>query len=111
MLEYDIIDISEGIGIKKTDISKKCNICHYWYFSDKNLKYEPHLCNGYHNLMQKAIDFNNVAIVSVEGKIKKTLMMLLLFLLNEESGSLQFFLLCIKNEWNNLLSKEQRCYT
>ena len=91
MLEYDIIDISEGIGIKKTDISKKCNICHYWYFSDKNLKYEPHLCNGYHNLMQKAIDFNNVAIVSVEGKIKKTLMMLLLFLLNEESGSLQFF--------------------
>ena len=111
MLEYDIIDISEGIGIKKTDISKKCNICHYWYFSDKNLKYEPHLCNGYHNLMQKAIDFDNVAIVSVEGKIKKTLMMLLLFLLNEESGSLQFFLLCIKNEWNNLLSKEQRCYT
>ena len=111
MLEYDIIDISEGIGIKKTDIPKKCNICHYWYFSDKNLKYEPHLCNGYHNLMQKAIDFNNVAIVSVEGKIKKTLMMLLLFLLNEESGSLQFFLLCIKNEWNNLLSKEQRCYT
>ena len=111
MLEYDIIDISEGIGIKKTDISKKCNICHYWYFSDKNLKYEPHLCNGYHNLMQKAIDFNNVAIVSVEGKTKKTLMMLLLFLLNEESGSLQFFLLCIKNEWNNLLSKEQRCYT
>ena len=98
MLEYDIIDISEGIGIKKRDISKKCNICHYWYFSDKNLKYEPHLCNGYHNLMQKAIDFNNVAIVSVEGKIKKTLMMLLLFLLNEESGSLQFFLLCIKNE-------------
>ena len=111
MLEYDIIDISEGIGIKKTDISKKCNICHYWYFSEKNLKYEPHLCNGYHNLMQKAIDFDNVAIVSVEGKIKKTLMMLLLFLLNEESGSLQFFLLCIKNEWNNLLSKEQRCYT
>ena len=88
MLEYDIIDISEGIGIKKRDISKKCNICHYWSFSDKNLKYEPYLCNGYHNLMQKAIAFNDVTIVSVEEKTKKILMMLLLFLLNEESGSL-----------------------
>ena len=68
MLEYDIIDISEGIGIKKRDISKKCNICHYWHFSDKNLKYEPYLCNGYHNLMQKAIDFNDVPIVSVKRR-------------------------------------------
>ena len=40
MLEYDRIDISEGIDINKTNASKECDICRYWYFSDKNFKYE-----------------------------------------------------------------------
>ena len=30
-------------------------------------KYEPYLCNGCHDLMQKAMIFNNVAIVYVKG--------------------------------------------
>ena len=30
-------------------------------------KYEPHLCNGCHDLMQKAVSFNDVTIVSVKG--------------------------------------------
>ena len=67
MLEYDRIDISEGIDINKTSASKKCDICHYWYFLDKNFSYEPYLCNGCHDLMQKAMSFNNVAIVSIKG--------------------------------------------
>ena len=29
MLEYEIIDISEGIDTNKTSPSKACNICHY----------------------------------------------------------------------------------
>ena len=29
MLEYNRIDISEGIDINKTSASKKCDICHY----------------------------------------------------------------------------------
>ena len=32
MLEYDRIDISEGIDVKKTSASKECDICHFWYF-------------------------------------------------------------------------------
>ena len=67
MLEYDRIDISEGIDIDKTNESKEYNICHYWYFLDKNLNYEPYICNGCHDLMQKAMSFKNVAIVSVKG--------------------------------------------
>ena len=31
MLEYDRIDIS-GIDINRTNLSKECDICHYWYF-------------------------------------------------------------------------------
>ena len=31
MLEYDKIDISEGINLNKTGLSKECDICHNWY--------------------------------------------------------------------------------
>ena len=51
----------------KTNEWIECDICHYWYFLDKVFKYEPYLCNGCHDLMQQAINFNNVAIVSVKG--------------------------------------------
>ena len=43
MLEYDRIDISEGIDINKTNASKECKICHYCYFKDIGFKYEPYL--------------------------------------------------------------------
>ena len=29
--------------------------------------YEPYLCNGCHDLMQKAMNFDDVAIVSIKG--------------------------------------------
>ena len=65
MLEYDRIDVSEGIDINKTNASKECDICHYWYSLDKSFKYEPYFCN---DLMQKAMNFNDVAaIVSIKG--------------------------------------------
>ena len=68
MLEYDRIDISEGIGVNKlSDKSRECDICHYWYFLDKNFTYQPHLCKRCHDLMQKAMSFNDVAIVSIKG--------------------------------------------
>ena len=67
MLEYDRIDISEGIDVNKTNLSKECDICHYWYFKDIGFKYEKYLCNGCHDLIQKAMSFNNIAIVYVKG--------------------------------------------
>ena len=67
MLVRDIIYISEGIDVNKTSSSKECDICHYWYFKDIGFKYEPYLCTGCHDLMQKAMGFNDVAIVYVKG--------------------------------------------
>ena len=67
MLEYDRIDISEGIDMNKTSASKECDICHCWYFLDKNFNYEPYLCDECHDLMQKAMNLNDVAIVSFKG--------------------------------------------
>ena len=69
MLEYDRIDISKGIDINKTNLSKECDICHYWYFKDIGFKYENYLCNDCYDLMQKAISFNDIAIAYIKGNV------------------------------------------
>ena len=56
MLEYKRIDISEGIDINKTNKSKECMLCHYWYFLDNNFSYGPYLCDGCYNIMQNLIN-------------------------------------------------------
>ena len=56
--------ILEGIDVNKK-IYRKSVICHYWYFKGIGFKYEPYLCNGFHHLMQKAMGFNNIAIVYI----------------------------------------------
>ena len=67
MMEYDSINISEGIDVNKTSASQECDICHYWYFKDIGFKYKSYLFNSCHDLMQKNINFNDVAIVYVKG--------------------------------------------
>ena len=67
MLEYDRIHISEGIDVNRSSNSRECGICRYWYFLDKNFNYQSYLCNGCHDLMQKARSFNDVAVVSIKG--------------------------------------------
>ena len=64
MLEYNKIDVSEGIDVNKSSASKEFDICHYWYFKDIDFRY---LCNGCHDLLQKAMSFNDVAVVYVKG--------------------------------------------
>ena len=44
MLEYVRIDVSEGIDVNKTNASKQCNICHYWYVLDKRFSFETYAC-------------------------------------------------------------------
>ena len=64
-LEYDRIDISEGIDVDATNKSKEFMLCHYWYFLDKSFSYGPYLCDGCYNIMQISINFKNIAIVHV----------------------------------------------
>ena len=68
--------------------------------------------------MQKATNFDVVAIVSVKGSdyrihfwymSKDDAINIIKFSnVNEKSRLLYIFLLYVKNEWNNLLSKKQR---
>ena len=71
MLEYNRIDISEGIDTNKTNKSKECMLCHCWYFKDVGYKFQPYLCNGCHSLMQKVVSFNNIAVVYVKNNAYK----------------------------------------
>ena len=63
MLEYDRIDISEGIDIKKCEevINK------FYYFLDKNFSYGPFSCNGCYDMSLKAVSMQNVAIINHNG--------------------------------------------
>ena len=71
MLEYDRLDLSEGIDVNKMNASKECDFSHYWFFKNIGFKYEPYLCNSCHNLMQKVMNFNHVAIVLLKKEIKE----------------------------------------
>ena len=64
MLEYDRIDMSEGIDVNKTNKSIECMFCHYWYFLDKNFSYGSFLCDGCYN-MQKSNNSKNIAFVHI----------------------------------------------
>ena len=55
------------MNINKKYLSKEFDLCHYWYFNDIDFKYEPYLYNDCFDLMQKAMNFNDVAIASVKG--------------------------------------------
>ena len=64
MLEYDRIDLSEGIDINKCKyISKKCSLCKFYYFLDKSFNYGPYLCDGCYDMSLKAKSMKNFAIV------------------------------------------------
>ena len=41
MLRYQKINISEGLDVNKTNASRECELCHYWFLIilDLNLKY------------------------------------------------------------------------
>ena len=65
MIEYERIDISERIDVDKTNKSKECMLCHYWYFLHKNFSYGPYLCDDCYNFSQKSRDFKNIAIVHI----------------------------------------------
>ena len=63
MLEYDRIDLSEGIDVNKTSNSKECSFCHYYYFLDINFNYQKYLCDGCHDMFMKANSMQILAIV------------------------------------------------
>ena len=64
MLQYQKIDVSEGIDVNKTSASKECELCHYCVFKDAGFKFEEHICNKCHDLLTMAHSLRNKAILN-----------------------------------------------
>ena len=67
MLQYDRIDVSEGIDINKTSAPKECMLCHHWYFKDVGYKFQPFICNGCHAVSMMAYELKKIAILNAKG--------------------------------------------
>ena len=67
MLQYEKIDVSEGIDTTKTSASKKYILCHYWYFKDVGFRFEPHVCNKCHDVLMTVYELKNTALINVKG--------------------------------------------
>ena len=67
MLYYDRIEISEGIDINKTSASKECDICHYWYFLNKEFKFQPYVCNKCHDTLMMSMNLSDIVILTIKG--------------------------------------------
>ena len=65
-MEYDRIDISEGIDVNRTDRSRDCTRCHYWYFLNKNFKYGPLLYDCCYDIVQRPTDFKDIVNVRIK---------------------------------------------
>ena len=64
MVYHDRIEVFEDVNVNKTSESKECNICHCWHFLIKGFKFQPNVCNGYHDA---PINLNDIAILSDHG--------------------------------------------
>ena len=74
MIEYERIDILEGIDVDKTNKSIECMICHYWYFLNKNL----------------FMDHIFVMVAIIYYKILKIIKILLLLILKKNAYRIYF---------------------
>ena len=63
MLEFDRIDVSEGIQ-KCKGTPRECGLCKFYYFLDN---YGPYLCNGCYDMSLKAVSMQNLTIINHNG--------------------------------------------
>ena len=67
MLYYDRINVSEGSDVNKTNASKECDICHYWYFLNYSFKFQPDAFNRCHDLLMMSVNLSDIVILSNKG--------------------------------------------
>ena len=66
MLYYNITDIVEGIDLAKSNNSKECMICHYWFFNH-GFKFQDYVCSGCHDLTMLSVNISDIAIITVKN--------------------------------------------
>ena len=59
MLYYEIIDKSEALDLATSNNSKKCMICHYFFFNHR-FESQHFVCNGCHDLTTLNVNISGV---------------------------------------------------
>ena len=61
------MDLSEGIDVSKTSPLNECDICHYWYFLDKEFKFQPYSSNGCQDVLAMSINRSDITVLDING--------------------------------------------
>ena len=67
MIQYEKIDVSDVIDLKKSNKSKQYMICHYWHFLDIGYEYEQYVFNVCHDLSMMVYDLDNFIILNIKA--------------------------------------------
>ena len=46
--------------------SQRCDICHYWHFSNKSSIFQPNACNRCHDLLMMCMNLSDIAILNIK---------------------------------------------
>ena len=49
------------------NVWKEYDICHYWYFLDKGVRFQAYVCNGCHDVLMISMKLRNIAILKTYG--------------------------------------------
>ena len=66
MLYCDRTDIREGIDLAKSNNSKVCVICRYWFFNH-GFKFQDFVCNGCHDLTMLSVNISDNVIITIKN--------------------------------------------
>ena len=67
MLNYDRIDVSEGIDVSKTsEWDKSVIIVTINIFLNKGFKFQPYVCNRCHDLLMMYLSFSSIYILNIK---------------------------------------------
>ena len=42
-------------------------VCHYWHFLNKGFKFQPNVCNRFHDLLMMAMNLSDIANLDIKG--------------------------------------------
>ena len=75
MIQYQKIDVPEGIDVNKTSASKECELFHYWFFKDIGFKFEEHVCNKCCDLLIITYFLKDIVILNAKGATFRCVLM------------------------------------
>ena len=101
MVYFDQINISEGFDVNKTSASKKCDVCHYWYFLNNSFKVQVNACNASHDLLMMSMNISDIVILNIKGSDYYCI----ISLISKNEAMILMQNVDLTKKWNNMKHK------